>query len=247
MSEFDAFYSDLKSTEAQDASLTPAQQIERLLRPGATFLNLNPFEVLQVDPDTDIEAIKKKYKKMSLLIHPDRNLDDSERAKRAFEIVKKAMETLEDPDEVARCREMYEEARARLAIVMSEKKRKLRKDGQSDKIPEDDPQGYGKALWATVTKVFADREKKRKMLEERTMEEKRKYAEEIQAAQEKRKLEEEFKKNYEETRDVRSSSWRTFVQKKTKRLEPFRGANFKPPASKLETSSAKKPKLDKKF
>uniref|UniRef100_A0AC35GX94 J domain-containing protein n=1 Tax=Panagrolaimus sp. PS1159 TaxID=55785 RepID=A0AC35GX94_9BILA len=228
MSEFDAFYTDLKSTEAQDASLTPAQQIERLLRPGATFLNLNPFEVLQVDPDTELDAIKKKYKKLSLLIHPDRNLDDN-------------------PDEVARCREMYEEARARLAIVMSEKKRKLRKDGQPDKIPEDDPIGYGKALWATVTKVFADREKKRKMLEERTMEEKRKFAEEIQAAQEKRKLEEEFKKNYEETRDVRRGSWRDFVKKKTKRLEPFRGANFKPPGAKLETSSAKKPKLDKKF
>ena len=154
MSEFDAFYSDLKTTEAQDASLTSSQQIERLLRPGATFLNLNPFEVLQVDPDTDVETIKKKYKKLSLLIHPDRNLDDSERAKRAFEIVKKAMELLEDPDEMARCREMYEEARARLAIVMSEKKRKLRKDGQPDKIPEDDVDGYKKALWATVTKVW---------------------------------------------------------------------------------------------
>ena len=84
-------------------------------------------------------------------------------------------------------------------------------------------------------------------MEERTMEEKRKFAEEIQAAQEKRKLEEEFKKNYEETRDVRRGSWRDFVKKKTKRLEPFRGANFKPPKEKLETSSAKKPKLDKKF
>lgn len=55
---------------------------------------------------------------------------------------------------------------------MSEKKRKLRKDGKEDVIEEDDPAGYKKALWITVTKVFADREKKRKMLEERANEEK---------------------------------------------------------------------------
>lgn len=246
-SEFDKFYSDLKSTEAEDAVLTSTQQIDRLLRPGSTFLNLNPFEVLQMDPESDMESIKKKYKKLSLLIHPDRNIDDQERAKQAFEIAKKAMETLEDPDELARCKEMYDEARARLAIVMSEKKRKLRKEGKSDKVPEDDPAEYKKALWATVTKVFADRERKRRMLEERTLEEKRRQAEEIQAAAEKRKLEEEFKKNYEETRDARRGSWRDFVKKKEKKLEPFRGANFKPPAAKLETSANKKPRLESKF
>uniref|UniRef100_A0A7E4VKY3 J domain-containing protein n=1 Tax=Panagrellus redivivus TaxID=6233 RepID=A0A7E4VKY3_PANRE len=247
MSEFDSFYNDLKKTEQQDAVLTPSQQIDRLLRPGSTFLNLNPYEVLQVDDSTPLEQIKKQYKKMSLLIHPDRNLDDVDRAKSAFEVVKNAMQTLEDPDEMARCKEYYEEARSRLAVVCSEKKRKLRREGQPDKIPEDEPEGYKRALWGTVTKVFADREKKRRMLEERATEEKRRYAEEMQAAQEKRKLEEEFKKNYEETRDVRRGSWRDFVKKKERKLEPFRGANFKPPPSKLETSSAKKPRLEKKF
>ena len=42
---FDSFYQDLKETEKKDAVLTPQQQIERLLRPGATYRNLNPFEV----------------------------------------------------------------------------------------------------------------------------------------------------------------------------------------------------------
>ncbi|KAH7696015.1 DnaJ domain containing protein, partial [Aphelenchoides avenae] len=70
MAEFEQFYQDLKKTEKEDSSLTSAQQIDRLLRPGATYLNLNPFEVLQIDPDTDVETAKKKYKKLSLLIHP---------------------------------------------------------------------------------------------------------------------------------------------------------------------------------
>ncbi len=47
---------------------------------------------------------RKKYKKFSLLIHPDKNPDDRERADRAFDILKKSLATLEDPDELARCR-----------------------------------------------------------------------------------------------------------------------------------------------
>lgn len=36
---------------------------------------------------------------------------------------------------------------------MSEKRRKQKKEGLSDKIPEDDPAVYNKALWVVVTKV----------------------------------------------------------------------------------------------
>ncbi|KAI1711979.1 dnaJ domain-containing protein [Ditylenchus destructor] len=233
---FEQFYSGLKETEQIDSKLTSSQQMERLLRPGSTYLNLNPFEVLQLEPDMTVEEARKKYKKLSLLLHPDKNPDDRDRAQRAFEILKKAIATIEDPDELSRCREVYAEAKARLAIVMSEKKRKLRKEGKNDHIEEDEPAGYAKALWMTVTKVFADREKKRKTLEERANEEKRRMADEAQAAAEKRKMDEEYKKNYEETRDERRGSWREFVKKKERKLESYRGANFKPPTIKLETS-----------
>ncbi|KAF0302401.1 DnaJ subfamily C member 8 [Amphibalanus amphitrite] len=76
----------VKQIEKQDAVLTSAQQIERLLRPGATYRNLNPFEVLQIDPDLPVQDLKKKYKRMSILVHPDKNPDDRERAQTAFDI-----------------------------------------------------------------------------------------------------------------------------------------------------------------
>jgi DnaJ family protein C protein 8 len=82
---------------------------------------------LQLEPEINVEDAKKKYKKLSLLIHPDKNPDNRERAERAFDVLKKAMSVIEDPDELARCREMYEEAKARLAVLISEKKRKFRK------------------------------------------------------------------------------------------------------------------------
>jgi DnaJ family protein C protein 8 len=46
--------------------LTPKQQIDRLLRPGSTYFNLNPFEVLQVDPDAPLDEVKKKYKRVKV-------------------------------------------------------------------------------------------------------------------------------------------------------------------------------------
>lgn len=153
MTDFEEFYSDLKKVEERDSVLTSDQQITRLLKPGSTYLNLNPFEVLQIDSDCPVEECKKRFKRLSILVHPDKNPDDRERAQRAFDILKRAMNTIEDPDELMRIKEMYVEARARLSIVMSEKKRKLRKDGKPDEIDEDTEAGYRKALWITVTKA----------------------------------------------------------------------------------------------
>ena len=73
-----------------------------------TFLrNLNPFEVLQIDPDASVDDAKKKFRRMSIMVrcrdiqlnsesklsdqvHPDKNPDDKERAQVAFDAVKRA-------------------------------------------------------------------------------------------------------------------------------------------------------------
>ncbi|CAG0893413.1 unnamed protein product, partial [Darwinula stevensoni] len=60
---FDGFYKEVKEIEKRDSVLTPKQQIDRLLRPGSTYFNLNPFEVLQVEPESPWEEIKKKYRR----------------------------------------------------------------------------------------------------------------------------------------------------------------------------------------
>jgi hypothetical protein len=90
----------VKEIEKRDSAWTSDGQLTRLLRPGAAYFNLNPFEVLfavwgrpttllsqvlQVDPDLTLEEMKKQYKKLSLLVHPDKNPNDRDRAKTAFE------------------------------------------------------------------------------------------------------------------------------------------------------------------
>lgn len=93
--------------------LTSEQQINRLLRPGSTYFNLNPFEVLQAEPELTIEQIKKKYRSLSFLVHPDKNQDNKERAQLAFEAVNKAWKTLENEVTRKRCLDIYEEAKDR--------------------------------------------------------------------------------------------------------------------------------------
>ena len=62
-----------------------ATQIHRLLKPGSKYLNLNPYEVLQMSPDATEEQLRKQYKRLSILVHPDKNRDNGEDARRAFE------------------------------------------------------------------------------------------------------------------------------------------------------------------
>lgn len=99
--------------------MTPKQQIERLLRPGSTYFNLNPFEVLQVEPETAVEEVKKKYRRLSILVHPDKNQDDPDRAQQAFEVVNKAWRTLENEETRKKCLDIVEEAKGRTDIMVT--------------------------------------------------------------------------------------------------------------------------------
>lgn len=111
----------VKKIEARDSVLTSDQQIHRLLRPGSTYFNLNPFEVLQVEPDSTIDQIKKRYRSLSILVHPDKNQDNKERAQQAFEAVNKAWKTLENEVTRKRCLDIYEEAKDRTDHMVNEK------------------------------------------------------------------------------------------------------------------------------
>lgn len=132
---FDEFYKDLKETEKADAKLTPKQQIDRLLRPGHTYRNLNPFDVLMVEPETPLEDVRKKYRKMSILVHPDKNPDDRERAQVAFDALRKANSMLDDERTRKSCLEIVEEARGRTNTNLEEKRRLRRKEAAARGLP----------------------------------------------------------------------------------------------------------------
>lgn len=217
--------------------LTSIQQIDRLLRPGSTYFNLNPFEVLQLENTTPIEEIKKKYKRLSILVHPDKNQDDQDRAQTAFEIVNRAWKILENDVTRKKCLDVYEEAKERTDLNLVEKRRKMKKEGRHDqRIPEDDPEKYKHSVYVMVMKLFADMERKRQQLDVRDMEERKRKREQEIEEEEARKYQKEFAKNFEESRQERVNSWHDFVSGGGKKKKPKKsGPSFKPPKVKAET------------
>ncbi|XP_021964484.1 dnaJ homolog subfamily C member 8 [Folsomia candida] len=240
--EFQEFYTEVKQIEKRDSVLTPVQQIERLLRAGSTYFNLNPFEVLNVDPDQPLDEIRTKYKRLSILVHPDKNMDDRERAQLAFEAVNKAWKTLENEETRQKCMDIIEEAKARTDINVQEKKKKLKKEGKSTRVEEDDPEKLKHAVYVLTMKLFADLERKKRTQEQRDMEDRKRKREDEIEQEEKSKFEKEWLKNYEDSREGRVASWKNFqtgaskkkekkeqaVDKPAKKIKVFRPPKHKP-------------------
>lgn len=235
---FDSFYTEVKEIEKRDSVLTSSQQIDRLLRPGSTYFNLNPFEVLQIEPSATVEEIKKRYRALSILVHPDKNQDNKDRAQTAFDTINRAWKTLENDVTRKKCLDVYEEAKERTDHMIAEKRKKLRKESKGfENIPEDDPDKYKHAIYVMVMKLFADMERRRQQLDQRDQEERKRKRETEIEEEEKRKADLEWQKNFEESRQSRVNSWHDFQSgasksKKSKKQKRMHGMivppKFKP-------------------
>ncbi|KAG7458079.1 hypothetical protein MATL_G00234350 [Megalops atlanticus] len=230
---FQAFYSEVKQIEKRDSVLTPKQQIDRLLRPGSSYFNLNPFEVLQIDPDVTDEEIKKRFRQLSILVHPDKNQDDADRAQKAFEAVDKAYRLLLDSEQKKRAVDVIHAGKEYVEHMMKEKRKQLKKEGKPTIVEEDDPEMFRQAVYKQTMKLFAELEIKRKEREAKEMHERKRQREEEIETQEKAKREREWQKNFEETRDGRVDSWRNFQAKGKNKKEKNR-TFLKPPKVKME-------------
>lgn len=215
--------------------MTSKQQIDRVLRPGSTYFNLNPFEVLRCDHETPVDQIKKQYKKLSILVHPDKNQDDKDRAQTAFEIINRAWKILENDVTRKKCLAVYEEAQERTDLQLAEKRKKLKKEGKSTAIPEDDPEKYKHSKYVMVMKLFADMERKRQQLDVRDQEERKRKREQEIEEEEAKKAQKEFAKNFEESRQERVNSWHDFQSGKKKKKSKTGAPSFNPPKVKAET------------
>jgi DnaJ family protein C protein 8 len=154
---FDSFLQEVKEIEQKDSIYTSEKQITRLLRPGSSYANLNPFEVLLIDPETTPDLIRKQYKKLSILVHPDKNPDNRDRAQAAFDVITKAYKALDDEGCRQKALDVVEEARHKVKQTLDEKRKKLRKEGRKDaQIEEDiDPEKYKQAVKVMTMKVSA--------------------------------------------------------------------------------------------
>uniref|UniRef100_A0A3P8VAU3 DnaJ (Hsp40) homolog, subfamily C, member 8 n=1 Tax=Cynoglossus semilaevis TaxID=244447 RepID=A0A3P8VAU3_CYNSE len=207
---------NVKQIEKRDSVLTSKQQIDRLLRPGSSYFNLNPFE-------------------LSILVHPDKNQDDPDRAQLAFEAVDKAYKLLLDQEQKKRIIDVIHAGKEYVEHMVKEKKKQLKKDGKPQDVEEDDPEVFRQAVYKQTMKLFAELEIKRKEREAKDMHERKRAREEEIETAEKAKRDREWQKNFEETRDGRVDSWRSFQAKgKGKAKEKKNRTFLKPPKVKME-------------
>ena len=85
-----------KARAVDDSCLgSPAQEVQRIMCKNHFWVNLNPFEVLQLPPlDATSEDIKQRYRALCGLVHPDKCTIEG--AQRAFEYVNAAYRALTD-------------------------------------------------------------------------------------------------------------------------------------------------------
>jgi len=228
---FSEFYDEVKAIEKRDSTLTNQQQLDRLTRPGATYFNLNPYDVLQIDPDQPLSDVKKKYRAMSILVHPDKNQDDQDRAQKSFEAVNKAYKTLENEEGLRRCKEIVEEAKVLTDEMIKQKKKALKKEGKSQDVPEDTDEKYRHAVYVKTCKLFADLERLRISRETQDMHERKRKAEDEETEKEQKADQKEWNKNFEASREGRVGSWRSFIKKPKKHHSK---TGVKPPKLKTE-------------
>uniref|UniRef100_A0A2S2PNG3 DnaJ subfamily C member 8 n=1 Tax=Schizaphis graminum TaxID=13262 RepID=A0A2S2PNG3_SCHGA len=230
---FDKFYTEVKEIEKRDSVLTSKQQIDRLLRPGASYFNLNPYEVLQLDHDTPLDEAKKKYKRLSILVHPDKNQDDLERANNAFETVNRAWRTIDNDESRKKCLEIIQEAKDMTEFMVVEKRKKLKKEGKDTKVEEDDPAIMKRSIYVQTCKLFADLERKRKDHEARELQERKRKREQEIDEEHKATVSKEWQKNFDESRESRVNSWKAFQESTKKSSKKIK--IFKPPKHKAES------------
>jgi translocation protein SEC63 len=70
-----------------------------IVKNGSNFKSFNPYEILEIEPGVDEKVIKKAYRRLTLMFHPDKNPNNLQ-AKAKFIMIAKAYESL--TDEVAR-------------------------------------------------------------------------------------------------------------------------------------------------
>ena len=211
-----------------------ADHVARLTDKHAQFKNLDPFRVLVLDTDATPDDIKNRYKKMSVLCHPDKN-GGSDQAKQAFEAVKDAYARLSDEKKRDRTILVIEGARER---CRQERAFKLSKGVDPATLPPEE-----EALQKEVAKTFAQNEMKRRDVEEHNRVQQQRERDQAAEAEKKEADEKLFEKqwNTDDRRGARVGMWQDFQDDKK------RSANVKRQRTAVNFKREEKQESKKKY
>lgn len=211
--------SDVEQLLSREASAFQREmEVERILK----AFRLNPYDTLDLDVSAKPEDIKRRYRQLSLFIHPDKT--PHPRAPDAFDILKKAEAELSDTNKREELDAAIASARTTLLRSLS-LPTSLTDDDARLRDLGDDPKMQAQGLttpWKTMLKekikeVLIEEEVRRRKavkmnLANEGLEARRK---EEEVVSKKRKAEED--KAWEENREARVGSWRSFTNSSKKK------------------------------
>ncbi|VDC07503.1 unnamed protein product [Peniophora sp. CBMAI 1063] len=182
-------------------------EVERILK----AFKLNPYDILDLDETATPEMVKKKYRQLSLFIHPDKT--PHARAPEAFDILKKAESELGD---TAKREELDATIRQARNLVLKDLGLPPATPADSPKLMDLKPP-FKEQLRTKSRELLIDEEVRRRKAVKMNLAneglEARKKEEEVNSR--KRKAEDEA--NWEANREQRVGSWRTFAKTTTKK------------------------------
>jgi DnaJ family protein C protein 8 len=207
------------------------EQVDRLLQTRYEWRNLNPYFVLQLPAATSTdEDISRRYKAMSLLLHPDKNQAqwttkaERDRVQLAYDQVQKAKVVLTDPDRRKYIQSLVAEGlkQGEWKWTRSQKAHKLLQKGKTynphtSNLNENegvgaDAETLEEVQDREVMRIFAQVEQKRREVEERERNYEQRERQQEDDAQEKERQARQFDKKWRDEERVgkRVGNWRDF-------------------------------------
>uniref|UniRef100_A0A7C9EE33 J domain-containing protein n=1 Tax=Opuntia streptacantha TaxID=393608 RepID=A0A7C9EE33_OPUST len=219
----------LKEFFAEVGEVERDNEVIRIL----SCFKLNPFEHLNLPFDSSVEDVKKQYRKLSLMVHPDKCKHPQ--AKEAFGALAKAQQQLLDQQERDY---ILSQVKAAKEELLSIRKKQLKKDTASklkslvdEKYEQQYEQSeeFQKQLKLKVREILTDQEWRRRKMAMRISEEEGRVKKDEEEQKEMWKRKREHEEQWEGTREKRVSSWRDFMKsgKKVRTVHDCIFINFK--------------------
>ncbi|KAF3332474.1 J domain-containing protein spf31 [Carex littledalei] len=212
----------LKSFMAEVSEVERDNEVKRILG----CFKLNPFDHLKLPFNASTDDMKRQYRKLSLLVHPDKCKHPQ--AKEAFGALAKAQQLLLDPQERGYVLDQVNAAKEELR---AKRKKELKKDNASRIKAAVDEGKYEEQyerseefqvqLKMKVHEILTEKEWRRRKMQMRISEEEGRLKKDEEETKEMWKRKREHEEKWEETRETRVSSWRDFMKtgKKVRKIK----------------------------
>ncbi|OII70970.1 DnaJ domain-containing protein [Cryptosporidium ubiquitum] len=194
----------ISSSYGNDEFITGTSDEEILRLTSRIFTN--SYEVLGIPVDSDDAVIGKRYRKLSLLIHPDKT--NHEKAREAFDILNKAYEDLQKAENRVKYKEVWKRAEE-LVKKENKKNKALKKIKQDQEVFKKE---FNKQVIEMSEKLLNDI-KERKEYSEKCLLANHRFEQELY----RQKLQEEKEKciqrqKWNEKFEERAQGWRSYKQ-----------------------------------